>query len=574
LAERWQQLLDTLHTFPTAEQESTISEFEARLDQFDDVEKASLWQKLAEVLRHHKTYSHAQWSLRKEVVDRLDGILDRLKPNDPIREVLWLFEEQFPTIEYKNAEDFQTEVEKLRRKAVRGILDEGGIDAVLNLADRAKVPRFVGLASAYVVQDVAQAKELASAAFNSGEKLDGFISLLSAAAFDRFGMEWSSAIREWQENKGLPTQHMVTLMLSWPHQKTTWEYVRSSGKDVETAYWQNRQAWGIRGDYADLTYAITQYLAADRAELIVTGMFGKIKDIPGPLLLETLDQFDKRIAAVPSILRFQNLAFDLQQFFDDLRERVDVTLAEIAVREYRYLPLLRETRIFSRDSNSLALDKFMVESPEFFVKILCDVFTPASDRGSKKAEVSEDARARAHIGWTLLEGLVSIPGQSENQISENQIDEGVLKNWVVEVRRFAAEKDRLAIAEQQIGALIAHAPADPEDNLWPHQAIRRCLEDWKSDEIDNGLIIGRLNMRGVTWRAPRDGGDQERALAHDLRLAAKGINAWPRTQRCSSDWQIIGRNRQNGKIFELGKTKCASRLLSPISCSCRRPSDA
>ena len=173
--------------------------------------------------------SHAEWSLTKDIVDHLDRILERLNPDDPIHEVLWLFEERFPTIEYKNVEDLQTEVENLRRNAVLGILNGGGIDGVLNLADRAKAPRFIGLASGYVVRDVVQARDLSSATFNRGEKFDGFVSLLSAAALDRFGLDWSSEIRKWQENDGLSSRQILALTLSWPHQKTTWEYIGSFG---------------------------------------------------------------------------------------------------------------------------------------------------------------------------------------------------------------------------------------------------------------------------------------------------------------------------------------------------------
>ena len=75
-----------------------------------------------------------------------------------------------------------------------------------------------------------------------------------------------------------------------------------------------------------------------------------------------------------------------------------------------------------------------------------------------------------------------------------------------------------------------HALADPDDKVWPHRAIRDGLETWKSQEIERGIIIGKLNSRGVTKRAPLDGGKQERALAGSLREDASKVNAWPRTK--------------------------------------------
>jgi len=257
------------------------------------------------------------------------------------------------------------------------------------------------------------------------------------------------------------------------------------------------------------------------------------------LLLTTLDQFDQRVREEPKLLEAQNLYFYVEQVFSALRDRDDITSAEIAVREYRYLPLLEESRVYSRDSHALELDKFMAENPEFYVQILSDVFSPASERGQEK-EVTERERAKAHIGWTLLEGFVSIPGQTGEKIDKEQ-----LKAWVAEVRRLAVENDRKQIAEQRIGALLAHAPDDPEDRLWPHSVVRSCLEEWSSDPIEHGMVIERINMRGVTSRRPRDGGQLERALADGLRDDAKGFSAWPRAQNVlrslAAHWEEVAK---------------------------------
>jgi hypothetical protein len=259
--------------------------------------------------------------------------------------------------------------------------------------------------------------------------------------------------------------------------------------------------------------------------VIVLELFTRIKEIEGHLLLATLDQFDQRIREEPELLEAQNLYFYLEQVFSALRGRDDITSAEIAIREYRYLPLLRESRVYSGDSHALELDKFMAENPEFYVQILSDVFSPESDRG-QNMEVTERERAKAHIGWTLLEGFVSIPGMTGDQIDIEQ-----LKAWVAEVRRLAEKSDRLRIAEGKIGALLAHSPEDSTDKLWPHSVVRSCLEEWASDSIERGILIERINLRGITGRRPRDGGEQERALAEGIRNDAKSFGAWPRIQK-------------------------------------------
>ncbi|MDG6999338.1 MAG: hypothetical protein JRN15_09510 [Nitrososphaerota archaeon] len=538
-ANRWASLLDTIHTFSDPQKHLTIDRLSVEIDRMSASERTELWEKLAKVIRHHRAWPAANWSLHEDVLSQLEAVLARLEPTDPLQQSLWLFEESFPLIEHKEGKDFLAEAERLRKEAIADLINARGPLASLDLAEQAKAPRFIGLAVGQVIPTTAELVNIAKAAFARGAKFDSFVSLLSAAGLDRFGDAWRNAIVEWNQQEKLTDDQIVILVLGWPHERSTWRYVEEFGESAAASYWKSRTAWGIRGDKADLGFAVEQYLAVNRAEAIVLELFTRFKEIDGHLLLATLDQFDQRIGEEPRLIEAQNLYFYLEQLFIALREGGDVTSAEIALREYRYLSLLRESRVFSRDSHALELDKFMAESPEFYVRILSDVYGPASDRGKQK-EVTERDRARAHIGWTLLEGFVSIPGRADDQIDGDQ-----LNAWVAEVRRLAEESDRLRIGEEKIGALLAHAPEDPADKLWPHSVVRCCLEEWSSDSIEHGMLLERINMRGVTRRLPKDGGQQERDLAESARAAAKAMDAWPRIQKLlrslAMHWDEVGK---------------------------------
>jgi hypothetical protein len=522
---RWANLLDTIHTFSDPQKQLAVQSLSSQMDRFGETERTELWEKLAKVIRHHRARPAAAWSMNEDVLTQLERILKRLEPNDPFQQTLWLFEESFPLIEHKDGKDFLAEAERLRMDAVADLIKARGLLAPLDLAARAKAPRFIGLAVGQVLATNQELVNVAQAAFTRGPKFDGFISLLSAVALDRFGDDWRRTILEWNQREKLADEQVVTLTLGWSHERGTWDYVAGFGESADILYWKTHSGWGIRGDEAEIRFAVEHYLAVNRAEVIVLELFTQIKEIESHLLLATLDQFDQRIREEPKLLEAQNLYFYLEQVFSALRDRDDVISAEIAICEYRYLPLLRESRVYSGDSHALELDKFMADNPEFYVQILSDVFSPASERGQNK-EVTERERAKAHIGWALLEGFVSIPGMTGDQIDIEQ-----LKAWVAEVRRLAERSDRLKIAEAKIGALLAHSPEDPTDKLWPHSVVRSCLEEWAADSIERGILIERINMRGVTGRRPRDGGQQERALAEGIRNEASSFGAWPRIQK-------------------------------------------
>jgi hypothetical protein len=177
-----------------------------------------------------------------------------------------------------------------------------------------------------------------------------------------------------------------------------------------------------------------------------------------------------------------------------------------------------------RQAPSLVLDKLMGESAEFYVSVLCDVYRPAAER-NKDLPVTDEQRARAQLGFTLLKGFSSIPG-----FSVDPPEKATLETWVSNVRKHATEKDRSVIADEYIGKLLAHGPADPKDGLWPHVFIRECLESWRAKHIERGMAIERFNMRGGGARDPKAGGAPERELASELRAVSKQLEAWPRTQ--------------------------------------------
>jgi hypothetical protein len=93
----------------------------------------------------------------------------------------------------------------------------------------------------------------------------------------------------------------------------------------------------------------------------------------------------------------------------------------------------------------------------------------------------------------------------------------------------------LAIADEYIGRLLAHGPADPQDGLWPHVVIRQCLEDWQAKHIEHGTAIERFNMRGGGARDPKAGGEPEHQLAAEIREAGKRLDEWPRAQALLQD---------------------------------------
>jgi hypothetical protein len=62
------------------------------------------------------------------------------------------------------------------------------------------------------------------------------------------------------------------------------------------------------------------------------------------------------------------------------------------------------------------------------------------------------------------------------------------------------------------------------------------LEEFDAEEIGQGLICERYNMRGLFSRGLREGGARERVLASEARAWAAAVSEeWPRTAMVLED---------------------------------------
>jgi hypothetical protein len=99
----------------------------------------------------------------------------------------------------------------------------------------------------------------------------------------------------------------------------------------------------------------------------------------------------------------------------------------------------------------------------------------------------------------------------------------VLEAWVKEARSLAKDVGREDIADDRIGQMLSASPVGADGN-WPAEPVREVLDLFRSKPMLDGFQTGKRNRRGVTTRAPRDGGEQERALSAQYRAWAKAVS--------------------------------------------------
>jgi hypothetical protein len=170
------------------------------------------------------------------------------------------------------------------------------------------------------------------------------------------------------------------------------------------------------------------------------------------------------------------------------------------------------------------LHRFMSSRPEFFIQVLSAVFRASSQEDSSDYVPSAQEKAVASQAWRLLESWGQLPGEEKGEVDADE-----LRHWVGEAHRLAVRAERGAIGDQYIGKLLSHSP-NGKDGVWPHEAVREMVEAMRNSKLEQGIIIGIHNSRGVTSRGMLDGGKQERDVAERYNKWAEATKfEYPRT---------------------------------------------
>ena len=529
-AERWKTLVDTgSHLSPSGKQ--SIREGLAaaiKRDKFDPAAALSLWKSLRDFIARNREFADAQWALPENDLKELEVSEKALAPSDPTDLRSWLFADHMPDLglDAGRREDFAKYSEELagqRKKAVAEIDAEGGLDAVVELAQSAVNPVFPGQALADAVEGRYE-DELLKLLAADDYKNSQFAAAYFAKRFRQEGWTWLDAVLDRDDVADDVRGRLLVLTDDYP---TAWEVATERDAEVERSFWRQFVPLGLGPDFPHVAEVGRKLAEVGRPgtalQLTELYMRGEEKsddaDKDGAEIAEimanALDELLKRQGDDTDPAQFSQ--YELQRVFTNL-ERHKRSLGDdrVARLEWAFLPAL------GYEPSVETLHRQLAASPDFFVQVVSAVYRAASsDESSQSSE--QDAQV-AQNGYRLLSSWKEVPG-----VDDGKLDAGRLKAWTTEALEKLDAADRRGAGEVHIGHVLAFSPSDP-DGGWPCEGVRDLLQELQNENVEEGLRIQIFNNRGTTSRNPEDGGDQERALQEKYEKEAKAFSdRWPRT---------------------------------------------
>lgn len=476
----------------------------------DDALRITLRDELRQIIAHHRRFQDVGRVLPEAELTPLDEICNGLAPLDPIRRHLWLFVPGPLMLVHSGSGNWQDSLEeanRLRAAAVAEIWQRGGMPAIRELIAVADTNlAFLGQTiGASTIPKSAKDKLIREDFQKEGAHFPNLATGMIPALRDQ--PDAFSTVRQWvavAQQEKWEAQATGRIMCVFRAAPRVWTLAAACGEDVERAYWQ--QTIGPEAKLApeDVETFARKMLAAGRAASAFQSISALYRKAVAPEILKNLleaaakEEFE---AQRPLLGRY-----DVQSALDALHHAGAATDDELAVLELKLLHHL----LGPGPAKPLAIHRVMARDPALFCEVLSYVYRPADVEqvAAQGAARSPHDRRLSELSWKILHTWHTVPG-----LRDGVVDRRTLEDWITAARRRCQEAGLLPACDLEIGRMLAQAPPDAGDGIWPCRAVREMLRVFGSERIEDGLRTGEINRRGVTTRRLDDGGAQERALA-------------------------------------------------------------
>jgi hypothetical protein len=476
-------------------------------------QRLALWTEITNKTSNHRKFADSDaWNVPEDMLQQLEEIADRIKPQEPEIQHRRLFCGYDGDLydEKGNWEEQHQRLLEKRIEALKEIEQRGGTAALKSFWRTVESPHEVGNASG---ADDGLAKDAEYLPGLLEAETDADYRFAVAYIWRRFhtkSWEWINGMDRSQWSVGAKAEFFAQL----PSVKEVWQRAETElGTDHQSEYWKRARIHPDRDHLDGFDHAIEQLLANGRADVAIQCFWlGKLWTNPYPdLALRALEQFD------PEKNRIDTHA--IQEIFKHLQKVESIEEKRLATMEWNFLPLLDK---HSGGARPRTLYRHLAEQPEFFCEVIRTIYRSKNEaskvvekeqKDEVQPEVDETKALMARNAYKLLMDWNYPPGSER----DGSFSSGQLKAWVGSVKETCVASGHWEVASHQIGEVLYYA-REGEDNLW-YDSVCELLDSRENAEFRRGLSIRIYNSRGVHGFS---GGNQEIEIAEKWeRIAVK-----------------------------------------------------
>jgi hypothetical protein len=523
---RWKELLGLWANFDAdwrGEAVKRLAAFARGLQDQSEIE--GLRDHLRDFLQRHRGFADAKWALPETELKPLDDVFQSLQPTGARERHRWLFGPN-PNFLRPNVPFEVLEAERAgqQRIAAKELIAELAIEELLDFAQTVTLRFNLGYAIGEAeVEEDEKDRVLKASLLAEGDEYGNLCMGLLFGLLAKRGPSFVDHVWESAVAGGWGDHAELLIVKALPIGPATWSRIVARSPSLDRAYWTTLNVPAIpRG--ADLDQVTAKLIEAGRGRDAVDLLGSRLAEKPsGDALVQACRAAVKDGSAQASSDTM--FTFFLGQILDRLEADQLASDAEIAAIEWSYFQVLRYSQRSPR-----TLQKALALDPAFFADLIKLVYRPDEASGIDEPNETNDPAAitRAQQAYAVLDNWSRVPGSDDL----GRIDGKKLEAWVKRARKLCAEAGRGEIGDQKIGEILSAANPSP-GGIWPPEPVCELIDTARSRALETGFEIGTRNRRGVTVRAPFDGGAQEREQAEHYHKAAEALRfEWMRTAAC------------------------------------------
>lgn len=471
-------------------------------------ERIVLWTRLTKFASKHKRFADAKWALGPDLVAKIEGVVARLAPKNPLNLHRGLFRErEFDLYEENgNWEEQQKKIENRRQQAVGEVLDFDGIESVSQFAETVESPWSVGFSLGSIAGSGIDSSILPNLLEVENKKLTQLASGFVWGRHQSQGWPWVDRM----DTTGWSQPQIGQFLASLPFTGETWEWSKHLLGQAEAEYWSKANVTPPFPTDCD------PYLAVDK--LIEYGRPNAAIDCLSRILhaKKTIDP----VRAVKALLSPGSSTetahsmdvYNIVEIIKALQDDPATNPDELFRVERFFLPLLLDS---DTDASPRRLEQRLASDPDFFCEMIRLIYR-STNVTTSNSEPTEQQRAMATNVWRLLREWKMPPGtQLDGSFSVKHF-----RLWINSVQTSCSDSGHLEVALSHIGGVLIHCPPD-SDGFWINRAVAEVLNGRDAEKMRNGFCIGICNSRGVHWIDPT--GRPEKEFAAKYRQQAEEV---------------------------------------------------
>jgi hypothetical protein len=469
-------------------------------------QRRSIWDQLTLFTAKHRRFADAKWALSDELLTLIEAVASKLAPSNPLNLYQHLFSDQDFDLydENESWEAQQQKLEKRRETAIEGILQQSGIDVVIQFAESVLSPIQVGYALGGMRDPSIEQALLPNFLDSENQK---HLMLVSGFVLSRYyikGWEWCDGIDKasWSDKQ---IGHFLTFL---PFTKESWNRANDWLGESQDEYWSLTSANPYQAD-ENLDIAVEKLIEYGRPLAAINCIY-RMHHAKQPV---NVDQCVRALLAAlsskePASTMDRHHIIGLIKF---LQVDPSVSQDDLFMVEWAYLRLLDH----HRGAAPKLLESRLASDPEFFCEVLRLIYR-SKKKDELQKEPTEDSKAIASNAWRLLHEWRIPPGMQEDGV----FNEDKFSGWLQQVKNICTASGHLEVAFITIGEVLINSPADA-DGLWINRTIAEALNDRDAEDMRDGYRTGVYNARGVHWIDPT--GKPEKELAEQLLQKAEDV---------------------------------------------------